>query len=60
LHVPISAQLFLMSDTLKLDVAFGALAGAVVLISGVTALAALYPAFRASRLKPVDAMSHFG
>jgi ABC-type lipoprotein release transport system permease subunit len=60
LHVPISAQLFLMTDTLKLDVAFGALVGSVVLISVVTALAALYPAFRASRLKPVDAMSHFG
>jgi ABC-type lipoprotein release transport system permease subunit len=26
----------------------------------VTGLAALYPALRAARLKPVDAMSHFG
>jgi putative ABC transport system permease protein len=60
IHVPLSAQLFLMSDTLKLDVAASALVGAVVLISLVTAAASLYPAFRASRLKPVDAMSHFG
>jgi putative ABC transport system permease protein len=60
IHVPLSAQLFLMSDTLKLDVAGSALVGAVILISLVTAAASLYPAFRASRLKPVDAMSHFG
>jgi putative ABC transport system permease protein len=60
IHVPLSVQLFLMSDTLKLAVLPQALAGAVALISVVTAFAAVYPAFRASRLKPVDAMSHFG
>jgi putative ABC transport system permease protein len=59
IHVPLSVQLFLMSDTLKLAVLPQALLFAVVLISLVTAAAALYPAFRASRLKPVDAMSHF-
>jgi len=60
IHVPLSVQLFLMADTLKLAVAPSALLFAVVLISIVTALAALYPALRAARLKPVDAMSHFG
>jgi ABC-type lipoprotein release transport system permease subunit len=32
----------------------------VLLISVVTGAAAVYPALRASRLKPADAMSHFG
>ena len=60
IHVPLSVQLFLMSDTLKLSVLPSALGGAIVLISIVTGAAALYPALRAARLKPVDAMSHFG
>jgi len=60
IHVPLSVQLFLMSDTLKLSVLPSALGGAILLISIVTGLAALYPALRAARLKPVDAMSHFG
>jgi putative ABC transport system permease protein len=60
IHVPLSVQLFLMSDTLKLTVLPRALGGAVLLISVVTGFAAIYPAFRASRLKPADAMSHFG
>jgi putative ABC transport system permease protein len=60
IHVPLSVQLFLMSDTLKLSVLPKALGGAIALISIVTGLAALYPALRAARLKPVDAMSHFG
>jgi len=60
IHVPLSVQLFLMSDTLKLSVLPTALGGAIALISIVTAVAALYPALRAARLKPVDAMSHFG
>ncbi len=60
IHVPLSVQLFLMSDTLTLSVLPTALGGAIALISIVTGLAALYPALRAARLKPVDAMSHFG
>jgi ABC-type lipoprotein release transport system permease subunit len=31
-----------------------------VLITVVTAVAALYPSLKAARLQPVDAMSHFG
>jgi putative ABC transport system permease protein len=60
IHVPLSVQLFLMSDTLKLSVLPTALGGAIALISIVTGVAALYTALRAARLKPVDAMSHFG
>jgi putative ABC transport system permease protein len=60
IHVPLSVQLFLMSDTLTLRVLPSALVGAVLLISVVTGAAAVYPALRASRLKPADAMSHFG
>jgi putative ABC transport system permease protein len=60
IHVPLSVQLFLMSDTLTLKVLPSALVGAVLLISVVTGAAAVYPALRASRLKPADAMSHFG
>jgi putative ABC transport system permease protein len=60
IHVPLSVQLFLMSDTLTLKVLPSALVGAVLLISFVTGAAAIYPALRASRLKPADAMSHFG
>lgn len=58
IQVPLSVQLFLMTDRLKLAILPQALVGAVLLISVVTGLAAAYPAFRASRLKPVDAMSH--
>jgi putative ABC transport system permease protein len=60
IHVPLSVQLFLMSDTLKLSMLPSALAGAIALISVVTGIAALCPALRAARLKLVDAMSHSG
>lgn len=60
IKVPLSVQLFLMSDRVRLVLEPAAVVGALVLITFVTALAALYPALRASRLKPVDAMSHFG
>jgi ABC-type lipoprotein release transport system permease subunit len=61
-HVPIpkAAQLFLMADTLRLAVEPGAVVFAVVLITLVSGAAALYPSLRAARLRPVDAMSHFG
>ena len=58
--VPVGVQLFLMSDHLYLAVHAGTLGQAVVLLTAVTALAALYPSFRAARLQPVTAMSHFG
>ena len=60
IHVPLSVQLFLMSDTLQLTVHSGMLLRACVWITLITTLAALYPAYRAARLPPVSAMSHFG
>jgi putative ABC transport system permease protein len=60
IHVPVGMQIFLMSDRLRLAVHAPLLVGAVVLISIVSALAAIYPSIRAARLRPVAAMSHFG
>lgn len=60
IHVPITVQLFLMRDTLVLALDPGALLRAIILITAVTGAAALYPSLRAARLKPVDAMAHFG
>jgi ABC-type lipoprotein release transport system permease subunit len=60
IRVPITVQLFLMSDTLQLAMHGGVLVRALLLITVVTSLAALYPAYRAARLRPVSAMSHFG
>jgi putative ABC transport system permease protein len=59
-HVPIGVQLFLMRDTLQLALEPSILISAVVMITFVTGLAALYPSLRAARRKPVDAMAHFG
>ncbi len=58
--VPISVQLFLMSDYLRLDVTPQAAIQSVVMLSLVTGLAALYPSIRAARLRPIEAMAHFG
>jgi ABC-type lipoprotein release transport system permease subunit len=60
IHVPAGMQLFLMSDKLHLAVHASLLVGAVLLLSVVSALAAIYPSIRAARLRPVAAMSHFG
>jgi ABC-type lipoprotein release transport system permease subunit len=58
--VPKAAQIFLMADTLQLSVQPGSVVFALVLITLVSGAAALYPSLRAARLRPVDAMSHFG
>jgi ABC-type lipoprotein release transport system permease subunit len=49
-----------MRDTVVLALEPRALFSAVILITVVTGAAALYPSLRAARLKPVDAMAHFG
>jgi putative ABC transport system permease protein len=60
INLPLTVQLFLMSDKLYLAVHAGTLVNAAILITLITTLAALYPAYRAARLRPVSAMSHFG
>ena len=60
IEVPLSVQLFLMSDRLHLSVHASTLVSASVWITIITTAAALYPAYRAARLPPVSAMSHFG
>jgi len=60
LAVPLGVQLFLMSDHLYLAVHAPLIIKAIVGLTVVTGLAALYPSFRAARLQPVTAMSHFG
>jgi ABC-type lipoprotein release transport system permease subunit len=60
IQVPLTVQLFLMSDHLHIAVETPSLVKTVVGLSIVTGLAALYPSLRAARLRPVSAMSHFG
>ena len=59
-HVPTGLQFFLMSPYLHIAVHGSLLVQAVVAITLVTGIAALYPSLRAARLRPVVAMSHFG
>jgi putative ABC transport system permease protein len=60
IQLPLSVQLFLMSDRLHLSVHPSAIAQAIVTITVITGVAALYPSLRAARLRPVTAMQHFG
>lgn len=60
IHVPAAVRVFLMSDTLTLVVRFQSVLSAILAISLVCTLAALFPARRAARLKPVTAMHHIG
>jgi ABC-type lipoprotein release transport system permease subunit len=59
--VPMEAfQAVLMSDTLHLVPRLGDAVQAVVVITGVTVLAALFPAWKAARMRPVTAIHHIG
>lgn len=58
IHVPLSVQIFLMSDVLQLVLLPKSLFSALVLVALVTAAASIFPSLRAARLRPVDAMSH--
>jgi len=60
LAVPEAVQMFLMQRYLRLAVTGGAVVQAVVWLTVITTLFALYPAFRAARLRPVTAMHHIG
>lgn len=59
IKVPIEAmQTILLSDTLNLTVRPVALIGSVLALTGFTAVSALWPAIRASLLRPVVALGH--
>lgn len=58
LRVPLSMQLFLMRDTLRLSLEPSTALSALALLTASAALAALYPSLRAARLRPVSAMTH--
>ena len=61
LEVPIDAmRAILMSDVLHLVVEPGQVVRAVLLFTSLTALSALWPALRASRLQPVTAIHSIG
>ncbi|HVZ75191.1 MAG TPA: FtsX-like permease family protein [Polyangia bacterium] len=60
IHVPPGLQFILMSDHLHLAVHAPSVVFAIVFITFVTGAAALFPSRRASLLRPVVAMSHFG
>jgi ABC-type lipoprotein release transport system permease subunit len=54
--VPKGFQMFLMSDTLRLVVDVPTAVRSLVIISVITTLGSLEPAWRAARLQPVTAM----
>ena len=59
LHIPISSdgiRLFLMANTLKFSLHLSQVVSTILLFSFITGLAALYPAFKAAKLRPVDAL----
>jgi ABC-type lipoprotein release transport system permease subunit len=59
-RVPLSVQLFVMRDSLQLALETQTAVFAVLLMTCTTCAAALYPALRAARRRPADAMAHFG
>lgn len=60
LVVPLSVQLFVMSEQLHLSVKPSSVASAVALITLCTTAISLVPSLLAARLKPVTAMNHIG
>jgi ABC-type lipoprotein release transport system permease subunit len=60
IRVAESMQFFLMQERLHFLLEPGRILGYVLLFTVVTVLAALPPAFRAARLRPVTAMHHIG
>lgn len=55
-----AARVIMLSDTLHLEVSAGQLVRAVLLFTLVTGVAALWPASRAARMRPVNAIQHVG
>jgi len=62
-EIPIEVEAvraILMSDSLRLSVSAGQILGAVAVFTFFTMLAALWPAYRASRLQPITAIHRVG
>ncbi|HWV39751.1 MAG TPA: FtsX-like permease family protein [Vulgatibacter sp.] len=55
-----AARVIMLSDTLHLAVDAGQLVRAILLFTFVTGVAALWPAARAARMRPVNAIQHVG
>jgi putative ABC transport system permease protein len=49
-------RLFLMANTLKVNLHLSQVIGTVILFAAITGLAALYPAMKAAKLRPVEAL----
>ncbi len=60
LRVPTAIEIFLSQEHLHFQLEPAAAVAAVVVLSLVTVLAAVWPAVRAARLRPVTAMHHIG
>jgi putative ABC transport system permease protein len=60
LPVPVTVQLFVMSDTLRLAVVPAGVIGSIALITFCTTFISLFPSFLAARMKPITAMHHIG
>ena len=58
--LPEAVQLFLTQEQLRLQLEPGAILGDVLLLASITVAAAVFPARRAARLRPVTAMHHIG
>lgn len=61
LKVPVTndgVRLFLMANTVEFSLRFSHIVTTVLLFSAITAFGALFPALRASRLRPVEALLH--
>lgn len=59
LQLPITndgVRLFLMTNTLAINIHLTQVVSTLILFSSITGLAALYPAWKASRLRPVEAL----
>ena len=60
IQVPKAAQMFLMSNTLKLLAEPSRILGGIAVITSCTTLISIIPSIHAARLKPVTAMQHVG
>lgn len=60
-HIPVEAfQVVLMSDRLFFAIGPGDVLTTILGVTGITALAALHPAWRAARMRPITAIHHIG